>query len=127
MQKTFHLNGKAVKPGERKTLEIHLSRLADHTDMGLTTHVIHGKNEGPVMFVSAAVHGDEIIGVEIIRRIAAVAAMKRLRGTLILVPIVNAYGFIALSRVTCLTGATSTVPSLAPRKAHWRPNSPTNS
>jgi uncharacterized protein len=98
MQKTFHLNGKAVKPGERKTLEIHLSRLADHTDMSLTTHVIHGKNEGPVMFVSAAVHGDEIIGVEIIRRIAAVAAMKRLRGTLILVPIVNAYGFIALSR-----------------------------
>ena len=50
------------------------------------------------MFVSASIHGDEIIGVEIIRRIAALKTMKRLRGTLILVPIGNAYGFIGLSR-----------------------------
>ena len=87
-----------MNAGERRTLRIPLGRLADHTRMNLTTHIIHGKKDGPVMFVSAAIHGDEIIGVEIIRRIAALKTVKRLRGTLILVPIVNAYGFIGLSR-----------------------------
>jgi predicted deacylase len=72
--------------------------LADHTEMSLTTHVIHSKKDGPVMFVSAAIHGDEIIGVEIIRRINSLKLLRRLRGTLILVPVVNAYGFIGLSR-----------------------------
>lgn len=98
MQKAFKCNEELIQPGERKTIDIHLSRLADHTPMNLTTHVIHGKKEGPVMFVSAAIHGDEIIGVEIIRRIASLKSIKQLRGTLILVPIVNAYGFIGLSR-----------------------------
>ncbi|MFT6436374.1 MAG: putative deacylase [Candidatus Azotimanducaceae bacterium] len=98
MRKSFHLDGETIKPGDQKTVEIHLSRLADHTEMSLTTHVIHGKKDGPVMFVSAAIHGDEIIGVEIIRRINSLKLVRRLRGTLILVPVVNAYGFIGLSR-----------------------------
>jgi len=97
-RKDFQLNGETVRPGEQKTIEIHLSHLADHTIMSMTAKVFHGKREGPVMFVSAAIHGDEIIGVEIIRRVAALKALKRLRGTLILVPVVNGYGFIALSR-----------------------------
>ena len=98
MQKSFKFNANTVRAGERKTFEIHLSRLADHTVMSMTAHVIHGKKDGPVMFVSAAIHGDEIIGVEIIRRLVSHKSIKRLRGTLILVPIVNAYGFIGLSR-----------------------------
>lgn len=98
MQKTFTFNETAIEAGKRKTIEVHLSRLSDNTLMNLTVHVIHGKRSGPVMFVSAAIHGDEIIGVEIIRRIASQKSLKRLRGTLILVPIVNAYGFIGLSR-----------------------------
>jgi predicted deacylase len=98
MRSGFELGGQTVKAGERRTVEIPLSRLADHTLMSLTTHVIHGKKDGPVMFVSAAVHGDEIIGVEIIRRVTSLRTMSRLRGTLILVPVVNAYGFLGLSR-----------------------------
>jgi uncharacterized protein len=98
MHEDFELNGTPIKPGERKSVSILLSRLSDHTRINLTSHVIHGKKEGPVMFVSAAIHGDEIIGVEIIRRVAALKVLSRLRGTLILVPIVNAYGFVALSR-----------------------------
>ncbi len=98
MRGDFQLNGEAIKAGERKTISIPLSRLSDHTRINLKTHVIHGKNDGPVMFVSAAIHGDEIIGVEIIRRIASLKTLSRLRGTLILVPVVNAYGFVSLSR-----------------------------
>ncbi len=94
----FELNGENVAAGARRTLAIPLGRLADDTLMTLTTHIVHGKKDGPVMFVSAALHGDEIVGVEVIRRIVSLKAMSRLRGTLILVPIVNAYGFIGLSR-----------------------------
>ncbi len=94
----FELIGQSVPAGQRRTVEVPLSRLADHTLMSLTTHVIHGKKDGPVLFVSAAIHGDEIIGVEIIHRLASLKVLGRLRGTLILVPVVNAYGFIGLSR-----------------------------
>ncbi|MEL7237779.1 MAG: succinylglutamate desuccinylase/aspartoacylase family protein [Planctomycetota bacterium] len=79
-------------------IDIPLSFLADHTRMHLTMQVLNGKQAGPTVFVSAAIHGDEIIGVEIIRRLTEVKALNRLRGTLILAPVVNAYGFIALSR-----------------------------
>ena len=66
--------------------------------MRLKVDVIHGRREGPVTFVSGAIHGDEIIGVEIIRRLLELKLLERIRGTLILVPVVNAYGFVSLSR-----------------------------
>ena len=50
------------------------------------------------LFVSAAIHGDEICGVEIIRRLLARKSLARLRGTLFAVPIVNVYGFLNHSR-----------------------------
>ncbi|MGJ8669291.1 MAG: succinylglutamate desuccinylase/aspartoacylase family protein [Oceanococcus sp.] len=98
MQQDFQIHGVTIRPGEQQTINIPLSRLADHTRMNLTALVIHGKKSGPVTFVSAAIHGDEIIGVEIIRRISELKILRRLRGTLILVPIVNAYGFNNQSR-----------------------------
>jgi predicted deacylase len=66
--------------------------------MNMSVHVVHGKRPGPVMFISAAVHGDEVIGVEIVRRIVNASAVRTLRGTLLCVPIVNAFGFINHSR-----------------------------
>ena len=94
----FEIGGKAVAAGERMTVDLPMSRLSNHAPMSLPVQVIHGRREGPTVFVSAAVHGDEIIGVEIIRRIARTPALRRLAGTLLLVPIVNAYGFISHSR-----------------------------
>lgn len=64
----------------------------------MTVRVIHGRRPGPVLFVSGGVHGDEIIGVEIIRRLLKIVSAKRLAGTLLCIPIVNAYGFIAHQR-----------------------------
>lgn len=68
------------------------------TPTQLPVRVISGKRSGPVVFISAAIHGDELIGIEIIRRIRSLKILKRLRGTLILVPIVNIYGTMTLSR-----------------------------
>lgn len=98
MRAPFKMHDASIAPGERKTVTIPLGRLSDHTPMSLSPHIIHGKKDGPVMFASAAIHGDEVIGVEIIRRIVTVKALNRLRGTLILIPVVNSYGFLNLSR-----------------------------
>jgi hypothetical protein len=97
-RQAFEIGGTAVQPASRRTVELPISALSDHTPMSLPVHVVHGRHDGPVMFVSAAVHGDEILGVEIVRRLLKHRALSRLSGTLMAVPIVNAYGFINRSR-----------------------------
>ena len=54
--------------------------------------------EGPTVFISAGIHGDEVIGIEIVRRLLKASALRRIKGTLIVVPIVNSFGFINRSR-----------------------------
>jgi len=98
MRDPFLIGAHSIDPGTQQTVLLPLSRLADHTDMTLRLQVIHGKKPGPTLFVSAAIHGDEIIGVEIIRRVSRMKMLSRLKGTLILIPIVNGYGFLGMSR-----------------------------
>ncbi len=64
----------------------------------LSVHVLHGSRPGPTMFISAAIHGDELNGVEIIRRVLRTLQPGNIGGTLLCVPVVNAYGFIGRSR-----------------------------
>lgn len=90
----FNLAGNEIKPGERVNLNIPVASLSTHTDFTMPVTVIHGKKPGPVLFVSAAIHGDEINGVEIVRRLLSEHRMNRIRGTLIAIPIVNVFGFI---------------------------------
>ena len=94
----FTINSNVVKPGERATIDLPAGRLYTHTPMTIPVHVINGKHPGPRLFISAAIHGDEINGVEIIRRVLKLSTIKRLKGTLIAVPIVNVHGLINHSR-----------------------------
>ncbi len=87
-----------IMPGSRVTLELPLAQLYTHTPLTLPVHVMCGRKGGPRLFVSAAIHGDELNGVEIIRRLLRQASLKRLRGTLLAIPIVNVYGVIQHSR-----------------------------
>jgi predicted deacylase len=64
----------------------------------LPIHVLHGSRPGPAMFISAAIHGDELNGVEIIRRVLKTLVPGAIAGTLLAIPVVNAYGFIGRSR-----------------------------
>lgn len=89
-----------LSPEERSTA-IRATRpkaKGNHTPVTLSAHVIHGRNDGPMVFASAGIHGDEVIGVEIVRRLLRAKDQKSLRGTLIAVPIVNAFGFLNHSR-----------------------------
>ena len=94
----FEIAGRSIAPGTRTAIDIPVSVLADHTPIHLSAMVVHGRRPGPVMFVSAAVHGDEVLGVEVVRRLLRSAPVARLAGTLIAVPVVNAFGFHAHSR-----------------------------
>lgn len=87
-----------IKPGERRTIELPLAAMVTHNDVEMTVHVICGKKPGPVLFVNAAIHGDELNGVEVIRRLMVQKQLSRLSGTLIAIPIVNIYGFLNNSR-----------------------------
>ena len=94
----FEIGGVSVAPGSRATVNLPISVLFDHTPMTLTVRVVHGREPGPVLLVCAAVHGDEINGVEVIRRLLRMTSLGKLRGTLVAVPVVNTFGFLNQTR-----------------------------
>jgi uncharacterized protein len=95
---SFQIAGREVARGQTATVDLEVSTLANNTRLHLPVHVVHGAKDGPVFFVSGVVHGDEIQGVEIIRRLLKFLAPEKLAGTLLAVPIVNSFGFLNQSR-----------------------------
>lgn len=87
-----------VQPGRRAEIMLPVADLYTATSLAMPVQVISGRKEGPVLFVSAAIHGDELNGVEIIRRLLNRKIIRTIRGTLIAVPIVNVHGFLNQSR-----------------------------
>ena len=83
-----------VAAGRSASTELPIARLVTGTRISLPVNVLHGRHDGPTVWVSAAVHGDEIAGVEIIRRVVASIDARELAGTLLTVPIVNVHGFL---------------------------------
>ena len=94
----FQFGGQDIGAGERLTVELQVSVLANSTRMNLPVHVMHGVRPGPTFFISGVVHGDEIQGVEIVRRILTALETRDMAGTLLAVPIVNGFGFLNHSR-----------------------------
>jgi uncharacterized protein len=90
--------GQTVQPGEHARIDIPLPNLYTQTRVFMPVHAVHGRRVGPRLFITAALHGDEINGVEVIRRLLLHSALRQLRGTLIAVPVANVYGFIRQSR-----------------------------
>lgn len=96
--KPVHIGGVDVFPGERKLIRLRVAGLHDLTSLYITVEVIVGKKPGPTLFISSAIHGDEINGVEVIRRILKTKYVQDLQGALVLVPVVNVFGFNHQSR-----------------------------
>ena len=87
-----------IKPGERINVSLPVADLYTATSLSMPVKVISGRKAGPVLFISAAIHGDELNGVEIIRRLLKRKILRSIRGTLVAVPIVNVHGFLDQSR-----------------------------
>ncbi|MFU8896573.1 MAG: succinylglutamate desuccinylase/aspartoacylase family protein [Gammaproteobacteria bacterium] len=91
------IGGVRVGPGERRGLSLPVGMLHTHVPVEMPVWVINGRRPGPRLFISAAIHGDELNGIEIIRRVRA-RPMTGLRGTLLLVPVVNVFGLLHHAR-----------------------------
>lgn len=98
MRASFVIDDVEVAPGRRALIDLALPRLNSHTALAMPVQVVHGRRDGPRLFVSAAIHGDEVNGVEIIRQVLEKRALSRMRGTLVAIPVVNVYGLIHQSR-----------------------------
>ncbi|MCB8887674.1 succinylglutamate desuccinylase/aspartoacylase family protein [Vreelandella malpeensis] len=94
----FHIAGHTLQPGQRQQIDVPVARLYTHTPLHISIEVVHGRKPGPVMLVCGGIHGDEINGVEIVRRLLRSRSINSLRGTLIAVPVVNVFGFLQHTR-----------------------------
>lgn len=92
------VNEQVIAPGQRERLEIPFSRLPTEGWMAMPVEVVNGKADGPRLWLSGAVHGDELNGIEIIRRVLSLLDVDNLKGAVISVPIVNVFGFLTQSR-----------------------------
>ena len=94
----FIIAGTSIAPGTRADVAFPITTMATGTASSLAVRVLHGAKPGPAVFVSAAIHGDEIIGTAVIQRLAQSLRPEALAGTLLLVPVANIFGFITHSR-----------------------------
>ncbi|WP_394974314.1 succinylglutamate desuccinylase/aspartoacylase family protein [uncultured Croceitalea sp.] len=96
--KILKINGDEIKPGENKLVRIQISRLPTGTLIDIPVHVFNAKKPGPTVLLQAGLHGDEINGVETLRRMLEKNDFKLEKGAVIVVPILNIFGFIHFSR-----------------------------
>ena len=97
-RESFPIGSVRIRAGSTRRLELPVTRLVTGAEVSLPVQVLHGREEGPTVWVSAAIHGDEVVGVEVIRQVVSGLDARTLRGTLITVPIVNIMGFTAGDR-----------------------------
>ena len=90
--------GQTVQPGQRKTIAVRISESYSGVEVRMPIHVWRGKDPGPTVFITAAVHGDELNGTGTIRKIVRDRPFDLVAGTLVMVPVVNILGFEWQSR-----------------------------
>jgi len=95
----FTVAGTQVLPGEHKEIRLHVGKLPSGTRINIYANVYRSVMPGPTVLVMAGMHGDEINGVEIVRRAVDQKIFQQLkRGTAIVIPLLNIYGFLLFSR-----------------------------
>lgn len=96
--KPFLFANQTIQPNTQVCCELEIAKLYTHSPLSVTVEVLHGKYQGPVLLINAAIHGDELNGVESVRQVIKKIDVSKLHGTIIAVPVVNVFGFIHKSR-----------------------------
>ncbi len=94
----INISGHEIRPGETKEVNINIARLPSHTVIDTPIYISRGYEDGPVLALTAGMHGDEINGMEIVRRLLDSGLHHPKRGVTICMPVVNVYGFLNYSR-----------------------------
>ncbi len=90
--------GVRVRPGETVRARVPVAELADGTSVTLALTVIGGRQEGPVLYLQAGIHGDEVTGIEILTRACRAVDPGVLHGTIVAVPVVNVPAYLSRTR-----------------------------
>lgn len=95
----FEISGNTILPGENKTISLNTYHLPTKTSIEIPVHIFRSKNDGPVLLLSAGMHGDETNGIEILRKLIGREEIHNLKcGSLIAIPIINIVSFLFGSR-----------------------------
>ena len=94
MPDKIDIGGYKIARGEDKLIHLSIARLPTYTNIDLPIRVIRGEEKGPVLLLSGGLHGDEINGTEIVRRMLYRKLVDPIKGTIIAIPLMNVYGFI---------------------------------
>jgi len=95
---TLTIGGVTVAAGSTATIDVPIADLYTHTDLPMPVRVVNGRKPGPTLFVIAALHGDELNGIEITKRLLKRVSARKLSGRLLVVPVANVFGFLNRSR-----------------------------
>ncbi|MBN7816607.1 succinylglutamate desuccinylase/aspartoacylase family protein [Algoriphagus pacificus] len=98
--KELVINGIRIRPGQTLNIELAIAKLPTHTLIDLPIFIRSSKEPGPVVLISGGVHGDEINGIATAKKFLEEIDenLELLKGTLIIIPLVNIYGFLSNSR-----------------------------
>lgn len=94
----FEINGVIAPAGKLSQVELQIARLPTGMWLSLPVGVLHGSTPGPVIWISGAIHGDELNGVPIIRHVLDRIDPAKLSGTVLAVPVINVLGVLKESR-----------------------------
>ena len=120
------LGDETINPGKTLRFELPVARLVTGSRLSMPVAVVNGRRAGPTVWLSGAIHGDELNGVEIIRRCFAGSTWRTLRGAVIAVPVVNVFGLIEQSRYLP-DGRDLNRSFPGSKQDHWLPNWPSSS
>lgn len=90
--------GQDILPGKALQLNLEVAHLHTRTPIQVPVLVERAKEDGPTILVMAGLHGDELNGIEIVRRFLRKKLNKPTKGTIICLPIFNIFGFLNLQR-----------------------------
>jgi hypothetical protein len=94
----FRIGRIEIPPGSRKDIRLKIGEMYIASPVYIPVTVAHGLEPGPAIFVTAALHGDELNGIEMIRQVRAHLDPKKVRGTVVLVMIANPISFVLQKR-----------------------------
>jgi len=95
MGKPFHLQGKTISAGEQCQLILNTYNLPTHTLIEIPVFVFNGKKPGPTILFLAGMHGDELNGIEVVRKLIMRDDVKNLsQGCVVAIPVINIVSFL---------------------------------
>lgn len=97
-QNVLEILGKKIPPGKGAVINLNMAKLYTTTSVKVPVIIERSKKPGPVVLLTAGIHGDEINGVEIVRQIISKNINKPVKGTIICIPVVNVFGFLNMAR-----------------------------